>query len=123
MARYIEVEKELAKIENRYESSSQRHNYERKYNRCKPHELFEYLLSYINLPRPFKPFKHNPIDYLYQSANKTSWNELESFISTPKWLPSQKTKIINLVKNILKKSPPTNFLARYTYSITILRNL
>ena len=94
MARYIEIEREQIKAEKGYHHAVNRYALERKYNKCKPHELFEHIIA-----------GKDPINYLYHSANKDSWNALESFMRTPKWIPQVKNDMINLVRHILKKSP------------------
>ena len=98
MARYIEIEQEQEQNNKAYQVALDRYALERKYNKAKPAQFFEYIIE-----------GKNPVGYLYRSNNAEEWKHVEDTLNTFK-----RNKGWN------QKPEPTD---KYQLAVTILRHI
>jgi hypothetical protein len=95
MPRYLEIEIQEEKQKKAQQKALDQYALERKYNKAKPNQLFEYIITETT---------HKPYNYLYNSNNKSSWYEIDNLLTYSKLTYNQKNNIINILRVILKKS-------------------
>ena len=93
MARYIEIELQQSKQDKAYKEALDRYALERKFNKAKPAQFFEYIIE-----------GKKPVNYLYRSNNYDNWTAVQQVISTT----TKKEVIITLFRHIIKIAP--NFI-------------
>ena len=89
MARYQEIEAQTQEQIKSQQVAANRYALERKYNKAKPIQLFEYILQNL---------KDSPHRYLFPSNNKDNWKKIKEIIEEHK----SNDIIIHIIRTILK---------------------